>query len=137
MPHSAAESAENSVAPGQRLAVAAETLYLVNLMLAPVLGFVVLAVLWWRYRHSAPALARNHLRQTFTVSVWGGALISLVCLALILIFGIESGWTWTWVVIYFTCVHSTLILLGVMGLTKAMAGKHYVYPLIGPRDDAQ
>ena len=133
MPHSAADSN----APGQGLAVAAETLYLVNLMLAPVLGFLVLAVLWWRYRLTAPPLARNHLQQTFTVSLWGGALISLVCIALVLSFGIESGWTWTWVIIYFTCVHSTLILLGVMGLTKAMAGKHYVYPLIGPRGNEQ
>lgn len=133
MPHSAADS----VVSGQRLAVAAETLYLINLMLAPVLGFLVLAVLWWRYRLTASPLARNHLTQTFTVSVWGGALIVLVCMALVLTFGIESGWTWTWVIIYFTCVHSTLILLGVMGLTKAMAGKHYVYPLIGPRGNEQ
>jgi hypothetical protein len=30
-------------------------------------------------------------------------------------------------------VHSTLILLGMLGLAKAMAGKFYVYPYIGPR----
>ena len=101
MPHSAADSN----APGQGLAVAAETLYLVNLMLAPVLGFLVLAVLWWRYRLTASPLARNHLQQTFTVSLWGGALISLVCIALVLSFGIESGWTWTWVInVFLRCI---------------------------------
>jgi hypothetical protein len=30
-------------------------------------------------------------------------------------------------------VHSTLILLGMLGLAKAMAGKPYAYPWIGPR----
>ena len=35
------------------------------------------------------------------------------------------------VVLYFTFIHSTLILLGVMGLVRALAGQHYRYPLLG------
>ena len=121
--------------PGQSLAIAAEAMYLINLMLAPGLGFVALAWLWWRRSADAPPLARSHLRQTFFVSVWGGALLVAVCLAFIVLMGLDSAWTWTIVVIYFTCVHSTLILFGILGLAKAMAGKSYRYPLIGPRED--
>ncbi len=125
---------DGSVA-GQSLAIAAEALYLINLMLAPGIGFVALAWLWWRRSAGAPLLARNHLRQTFFVSVWGGALLVFVCVAFIVFLGLDSAWTWTIVVIYFTCVHSTLILFGILGLAKAMAGKTYRYPLIGPRED--
>lgn len=122
-------------APGQGLAVTAESLYLVNLMLAPGLGFVALAWLWLKHRASAPALARCHLEQTFRVSLWGGALIVVACAGFIWLFGLDSEWTWTYVIMYFTCIHSTLIMFGILGLAKAMAGQPYVYPLIGRKCD--
>lgn len=119
--------------PGQALAVAAETLFLINQMLAPGLAFVALAWLWWKHRHVAPPLARCHLDQAFTVSLWGGVLIVAVTAAPFIVFGRDWEWTWVFVVIYFTCAHAALILFGILGLAKAMAGKPYVYPLIGPR----
>lgn len=126
---------ETSPIPGQTLAVTAEALYLANLMLIPGLGFVLLGWVWFRHHHTAPALAANHLRQTFFVSLWGGLLLVSACAGFILFFGVNSAWTWTYVVIYFTCVHSSLILFGVLGLSKALAGKTYRYPLIGPGED--
>jgi hypothetical protein len=119
--------------PGQGLAVAAEVLYLANLMLAPGLAFLAILWLWLKRRPDAPPLARCHLDQTFFVSLWGGVLIVVANAALFLIFGWDWQWTWVMVVIYFTCIHSTLILFGVVGLSKALAGKPYVYPLIGRR----
>jgi hypothetical protein len=121
--------------PGQGLAVAAESLYLVNLMLAPGLGFAAIAWLWLRHRASAPALARCHLAQTFWVSLWGGMLIVAAVAGFVALFGVHSEWTWTYVIVYFTCIHSTLIMFGILGLAKAMAGQPYVYPLIGRRCD--
>jgi hypothetical protein len=125
-------NAEQEV-PGQGLAVAAEALYLVNLMLAPGLAFIALGWLWLKRRADAPPLARCHLDQTFFVSLWGGALIVGANAVLFLVFGWDWEWTWVFVIMYFTCVHSTLILLGMIGLSKAMAGKSWVYPWIGPR----
>jgi hypothetical protein len=125
---------DRDIVPGQSLAIAAEGLYLANLMLAPGIAFAVLAWLWYRWRHHAPRLAGSHLRQTFFVSLWGGTLLLAACIGIILAFGLDSEWTWTYVVIYFTCVHSTLILFGVVGLAKAMSGQTWRYPLIGPRD---
>ena len=52
-------------------------------------------------------------------------------LAIILLGGYTAPSTWVIVILYFTTAHSTLVLLGVMGLAKAMAGKNYVYPLVG------
>jgi hypothetical protein len=122
---------------GQDLAVKAETLYIINLMLAPGLGFLLLALLWRKHRHDAPPLARNHLAQTFIVSLWGAVLLVLACGLIVLLGGLDRAWTWVVVVLYFTVVHSTLILFGVLGLAKAMAGKPYVYPLIGVRDSGE
>ncbi|MGE5465825.1 MAG: hypothetical protein ACM3Y9_00195 [Ignavibacteria bacterium] len=128
------ENSAPDAAAGQGLAVAAESLFLANLLVAPGLAFLALA--WLRSRHrDAPPLARRHLDQAFFVSLWGGALL-VVASALFIAFG-GLAWEWTWVVVilYFTTVHSTLILFGALGLAKAMAGKSYVYPLIGPRGE--
>ncbi len=119
--------------PGQGLAITAESLFLVNLMLAPGLAFLALAWLWIKHRNDASPLARCHLDQTFFVSLWGGALIVIICALFLFFLGWDWEWTWVAVILYFTCVHSTLILLGMLGLAKALAGKTYVYPWIGPR----
>lgn len=118
---------------GTPLAIAAEALFLVNLMLAPGLGFLALAWLWRKHRRSAPLLARQHLEQTFWVSFWGGLLLVLVCAILIVLGGLHWEWTWVAVILYFTCIHSTLIMGGMLGLARAMAGRPWRFPLIGPR----
>ena len=118
---------------GTPLAITAEALFLVNLMLAPGLGFLALAWLWRKHRHSAPLLARQHLEQTFWVSFWGGLLLVLVCATLIVLGGLHWEWTWVAVILYFTCIHSTLIMGGMLGLARAMAGRPWRFPLIGPR----
>ena len=60
---------------GQGLAVAAEALFLLNLLAFPGLAFAILAGLWFKFRTSAPPLARQHLKQATWVSFWGGLLI--------------------------------------------------------------
>jgi hypothetical protein len=116
---------------GEHLAVAAEALFLVNLLVAPGLGFAALAWLYFRHARTAPALARCHLRQTFSASLWAGGLLVIANGAIIALGGYDAPYTWVVVVLYFTTVHSTLVLLGTLGLAKAMAGKPYVYPLVG------
>lgn len=119
--------------PGSTLAIAAEGLFLINLLAAPGFGFMVLAWLWWRHRHSAPLLARQHLQQTFWVSAWGGLLIVSFSLLFIALGGLHWEWTWVVVILYFTCVHSALVVGGIVGLAYAMAGRPWRFPLIGPR----
>lgn len=121
---------------GQNLAIAAESLYLANLLVAPGLGFIAIAWLRGRRHASASPLARCHLDQAFYVSLWGGALLLSITAIFLALGGLEWEGTWVLVVMYFTCVHSALVMFGIIGLAKAMAGKPYVYPLIGhPCDD--
>jgi uncharacterized Tic20 family protein len=119
--------------PGREIAVAAEALYLANLMVVPGVAFVILLVLWWREKDRAPELARNHLRQTVAASLWAGALLVLANAAIILAGGYGAASTWVIVILYFTTCHSTLIFCGAIGLAKALAGKPFRFPLIGPK----
>ena len=128
-------SADDSEQPGQTLAVVAESLYLANLLLAPGLAFIILLRLYFKHRASAPALAVCHLRQTVSASIWAGILLVIANLAIFLLGGYTSANTWTVAIVYFTTCHSTLVLLGMLGLAKAMAGQNYIYPLLGKRCD--
>lgn len=123
---------------GQNLAVLAEALYLINLLLLPGIAFVLLLGLWLKYKDSAPALARQHLKQTTFVSMIGGFLIIVLSALILALGGLNWEWTWVILIIYFTCVHSTLVLLGMYALIKAMNGQTWHFPLIGPAiDDAK
>ena len=53
--------------------------------------------------------------------------------AIILAGGYTSASTWIIVILYFTTCHSTLIFCGAIGLSKALAGKPFRFPLVGPR----
>lgn len=119
--------------PGQGLAVAAESLFLADLLLAPGICFAVLLWLWLKHKDSAPPLAYQHLKQATFVSFCGGVLIVSISAVFIALGGLQWEWTWVLVIMYFTCIHSTLVMFGVFGLSKAMAGQTWRYPLIGPK----
>ncbi|MBT0961735.1 hypothetical protein [Denitromonas iodatirespirans] len=116
---------------GQALAVAAEALYLINLMVVPGLAFLGIVWLWLTKRKAATALARCHLDQVFFASLWAGVLLVVANAAIILLGGYDSPNTWVVVILYFTTCHTTLICFGAIGLARALAGKGYRFPLIG------
>ncbi|MDZ7660867.1 hypothetical protein [Thiohalophilus sp.] len=119
--------------PGQSLAVVAEALYLVNLLLLPGFAFIALLVLYWRHVDQSSPLARCHLEQTLFASLWAGVLLILANIAILLLGGYDAAYTWVVLVLYFTVAHTTLVILGTIGLARAMAGKPFEYPLIGKK----
>lgn len=131
MPASEADPGAPQFPPGTALAITAETLYLVNLMLVPGIAFAVLAVLYLQRIDTAAPLARCHLRQTMAGSLWAGVLLVLVNLVILALGGYQAPGTWVVLVLYFVSCHAGLVLLGVLGLAKAMAGQPYRYPLLG------
>ena len=56
---------------------------------------------------------------------------ALIIALILLLGGFDSGYTWMLVVLYFTFIHSSLILMGVFGMVRALNGQHFTYPLIG------
>lgn len=124
-------------AANRRLAVAAEGLYLANLLIAPGLAFLILLWLWRRSMakgQPADPLARCHLRQTLVASLWAGALLLGLGLAILLIGGLHAMGSWMLLILYFICVHSALVLFGLIGLSRALAGQSFRFPLIGPAE---
>lgn len=117
--------------PGQSIAVSSEVLYLANLLLLPGLAFLGLLALWFAHRRDAPPLGRCHLRQTLSASLWAAAILLLANALILVLGGYRQPATWVIAILYFTICHSTLVLFGILGLARAMAGKEYVYPLIG------
>ena len=128
MPLSAAKPASD----GLPLAVIAEALFLANLLVAPGIAFGLLFWLWHKNKDRAPPLARQHLKQATFVSLYGGLLIVSLTGLFLAIGGLNWEWTWVVVILYFTCIHSTLVMFGMFALAKAMAGQVWRFPLIGP-----
>lgn len=116
---------------GVRLAIAAEALYLANLLVLPIVAFLILGVLFLRSDKDTPPLAAAHLEQTFSASLWAGILLVIVNALILLLGGYQGIHTWTLVILYFTICHSTLVLFGVVGLAKAMAGQCWRFPVVG------
>ena len=68
-------------------------------------------------------------------SLWAGILLVCLNAAILLLGGYHSTSVLVVLVLYFFTVHSLLILLGMIGLARAMAGKPFRYPLIGVSHD--
>ncbi|OOZ42211.1 hypothetical protein BOW53_01125 [Solemya pervernicosa gill symbiont] len=137
MPHSDANEALTPDTSARRLAVLAEVLYLSNLLILPGIAFLWLLSLYLKHRNSAVPLARCHLSQTLRASIWAGLLLVIVSVAVFALGGFSSGYTWMVVILYVTTCHTTLVLLGMIGLAKAMAGRNFRYPLIGTACDEE
>ncbi len=120
--------------PEQRThAVQAEALYLLNLLIAPGVAFLALLWLAHRQRASTNPLTRCHIRQAVTAAIKGGLLLTIVPALIALMGDLDQPATWTVLVLYVLCGHATLVLLGVLGLSHAIASQTFVYPLIGSR----
>lgn len=117
---------------GQRIAIVAESLYLANLLILPGIGFLLLLALAFWGREGRAPLAAAHLDQTVRASLWAGVLLIIVISAVMAIAGAGAMYVWTLVILYFIVCHTTLVLLGVFGLTKALAGHCWRYPVVGP-----
>lgn len=124
-------SDEERAVPGTAIAVTAEVLYLSNLLVAPGLAFALLFLLYLHRRSDAPPLARSHLAQTLSASLWAGLLLVLVTLLILVLGGFHGVHTWVILILYFTLCHSTLVMFGAYGLAKALAGQCWRYPLVG------
>ncbi len=130
MPISAPPSQEQEP-EGKGVAVLAQSLYLGNLLLLPGIAFALLLWLYFRQHAEAPPLASVHLSQTLSASLWAGVLLVIASVLILVLGGFGGPWMWTVLITYFTVCHASLVMLGIMGLAKAMAGQCFRFPLVG------
>jgi uncharacterized Tic20 family protein len=114
-----------------RLATWAGTLYLLNLLLLPGLAFLILVFLYKKHSDHNSLYVRNHYHQNLLAMIISGVAIIGVSVAILLLGGFDSPWTWMVLVLYGVSVHATLVLLGVLSVVKAGNGEDYHYPLLG------
>ena len=116
-----------------RLSIAIESLYLANLLLAPAIAYAMLLWLHFSGRTANQPVARCHLAQALRGGLLG-VVLPLATVAYIVASGgfVQLG-AWVAAEVYIIFIHTPLILLGLAGLLKAMAGRPYVFPLIGKR----
>lgn len=124
---------DKTVDDNYTLAIVAECLFLINLLFFPGLAFIVLSLVYLMNRQHPSAVVRCHLKQTVVASMWAGVMIVIVSIAMVLIGGLGEPGSWIIGIIYFLSIHGTLVLMGGMGLSRAINNKHFHYPLIGPR----
>lgn len=118
---------------GRDFAVLVESLYVANLLILPMLAFIILAILFIKKHGSLPSLADSHLEQTMSASIWIGIIFFLAAITTMMmnLLGVEDVTLWVITIITFTIIHATMVLFGVVGLAKALAGKYWRYPFVG------
>jgi len=110
------------------LAQQAEGWYLSNLLILPGISFLFLLRLFLRHGGGdRSTLSTNHIRQTFFMSLLGGGLVSSGCISLYLLLGNTPN-GWMWIIMYFTLVHTSFVLWGLIGLALAAAKKNVLFP---------
>ncbi len=112
------------------IAILAEGLFLANLLLIPLIPFLVLVYLFKKYSDRPDSVAYNHLRQTLIASVLAGVFIVGIIGVFYFFSSTSAAVTWTIIITYLTCIHSVFVMLGIYGLSKAMGGQKVKFPLI-------
>jgi uncharacterized Tic20 family protein len=112
----------------KKAAAMAQILFLTNITVLPIFSFLLLI---YFYQRQHKALVISHFRQSILANIVAGILLLLVSFVILAFGDFASVYTWMWLILYFTCIHSVLILFGVFALIKAQAGQSYYYPLIG------
>lgn len=117
-------------AEGKPLAIIAEGLYLLNLLF-PLLPLLALVWLRWRHRAHPDAVVRSHLKQTFAGAALSTGLFACANLLILLLGGYATVHALVVFEVYFIFCVPPLLIPGLLGLIKAMAGQDYRYPLLG------
>lgn len=127
---------QENEAEGKGLAIAGEGLFLLNLLF-PLLPLIPLGLVYYRNRDKNNLFLESHLRQP-----WLAALISSALFILINIVAAVSGGyssleniisihTLIALEVYTLAVILPFTVPGLLGLTKAISGHAYRYPLLG------
>ena len=108
----------------QRQAVIVYLWFLANLTVLPVIAFVMLLKKRRSIKQQSEFIYK-HYRQAIWASIVAGILLALVSIVIAILGGLSNPATWVVLIIYFTLCHSLFIILGVVGLSRASAGKEF------------
>lgn len=108
----------------------AHMLFLLNITVLPVIAFIWLLVRYSKLATDENTTIIHHYRQSIIANIMSGILLVIVSAGIVLGGGFDSPYMWMWLILYFTSIHSLLILLAVFAYFRAKAGRPYCYPLV-------
>ncbi|MFK5985433.1 MAG: hypothetical protein QM479_08395 [Pseudomonadota bacterium] len=94
---------------------------LLNLTLLPVLGFIWLLLI--KSRTTKNNIDYYHVMLGIKINLIAAATLFSVSALIILSGGLDSVYTWIYVILYFTLVHTLFILTATISMIKAWSGK--------------
>ena len=94
---------------------------LLNLTLLPVIGFI--ALLLMLNKSGKSEIGAYHVRLGIKLNLVAACALIIVSSLMMLLGGLDSPWTWVYVIIYFTLVHTVFIVIAVWALVRAWSGQ--------------
>jgi len=93
---------------------------LLNLTVLPVIGFVLLLLIYRNTREQS--IARYHSALGIKINLAAATALFVVSALMIVLGGFDSPWTWVYVISYFTIVHTIFIVFAIWALVRAWSG---------------
>ncbi len=120
----------------QGLAITAEALYMLNLLF-PLIPLFALATIFFRHRKDPSLFVRSHIIQPFVAALVSTSLFIIINLIAAFLGGYTSFdnlisiHSLVALEVYTLLVILPFLVPGLIGLTKAMSGYAWHYPVIG------
>ncbi len=111
----------------KRWAIVAQSLYLANLTLLPLISFLLLIFFYLRHDTQFSPLNRQHFLAAVIASFAAGLLLIILPLCALIYFNFADIALLS-VVVYAVITHGLLVLTGIIFLAKSLANK----PLFAP-----
>jgi len=127
---------EQNMPKNQGLAITGEALYMLNLLF-PILPLLALSVVFFRHRKNPSLYLRSHIIQPFIAALVSTSLFIIINLVAALLGGytsldnLVSIHSLVALEVYTLLVILPFLIPGLIGLTKAMSGLAWHYPIIG------
>jgi len=127
---------EQNMPKNQGLAITGESLYMLNLLF-PILPLLALSVVFFRHRKNPSLYLRSHIIQPFIAALVSTSLFIIINLVAALLGGytsldnLVSIHSLVALEVYTLLVILPFLIPGLIGLTKAMSGLAWHYPIIG------
>lgn len=106
----------------RKLASLAQLLYLANLLAAPGIALLLLALLRFMLRGRLDGFSRYHFRLALLAGCAAILVIGLPALGFWLR-GYDSPQAWTALLMYLLIMHTAFVVFGIYSLARAMTGK--------------
>ncbi|PCJ30760.1 MAG: hypothetical protein COA90_08315 [Gammaproteobacteria bacterium] len=94
---------------------------LLNLTLFPVIGFIVLLLIYKKTTENS--YARYYCVVAIKINLFAAVALFLVSALIIFVGGLTSPWTWVYVVSYFVLGHALFILAATWTMVRSWTGE--------------